>query len=162
MAVDRSFVEMNRAARERMRALAERLSDEELRRPVGEHWTVAIVFCHLAFWERRALQALDLSERDGAVNWPDLDIFVNDVSLPIWAAVPPRAATGIALETAEALDARLERCAEPLLEALYALSPRLVDRALHRNEHLDEAEGKEPSTDETDGADEEERMRDEG
>ncbi len=49
MTVDRSFVELNHAATDRMRALAAHLTDEELQRPVGEHWTVAIVFAHLAF-----------------------------------------------------------------------------------------------------------------
>ncbi len=49
MSVDRSFVELNRAATNRMRALAARLTDEEMQHPVGEHWTVAIVFAHLAF-----------------------------------------------------------------------------------------------------------------
>ena len=140
MPMDRSFVALNRAATERMRALAARLTDAQLQHPVGEHWTVAITLAHIAFWERRALQALDLTQHDGAVNWPDLDIFVNDVSLPLWAAVPPRAAAAIALETAEALDARLEAYPPALLQQLNDLSPRLVVRALHRNEHLDEVD----------------------
>ena len=140
MPMDRSFVELNRAATQRMRALTARLSDEQLQHRVGEHWTVAVALAHIAFWERRALHALDLTQRDGAVNWPDLDIFVNDVSLPLWAAVPPRAAAGIALETAAALDARLEAYPPALLQQLYDLSPRLVVRALHRNEHLDEVD----------------------
>ncbi len=37
MISDRSFVELNRASTERIRALAARLSDEELQHPVGEH-----------------------------------------------------------------------------------------------------------------------------
>ena len=53
MTLDRSFVELNHAATERLRALAARLSDEELQHPVGQHWTVAITLAHLAFWDRR-------------------------------------------------------------------------------------------------------------
>jgi hypothetical protein len=140
MPMDRSFVELNRAATGRLRALAERLSEDELRQPVGAHWTVAVAVCHIAFWERRALQALDLTERDGAVNWPELDLFVNDLSLPLWRAVPPREALRLALETADALDQRLEHYPPALLQQLYDLSPRLVVRALHRNEHLDEVD----------------------
>jgi hypothetical protein len=30
-------------------ALANRLSDEEMQTKVGEHWTVAVVFAHIAF-----------------------------------------------------------------------------------------------------------------
>src|SRR5262245_27558134 len=108
MPVDRSFITMNRAARERMRALAERLSEEELRRPVGQHWTVAIVYAHLSFLEQRALWVLETSLREERVVNPDWGIFVNDVSLPFWAALPPREAVRLALEAAEAVDARLE------------------------------------------------------
>jgi hypothetical protein len=64
MALDRSFIERNRTSTERIRVMGA-LSDEELRRPVGKHWTVAIVLAHLAFWDRRVLYALDKTEQDG-------------------------------------------------------------------------------------------------
>jgi Mycothiol maleylpyruvate isomerase N-terminal domain len=99
--VDRSFVDLNRASTQRMRALAARLSDDELQHPVGQHWTVAIVLAHLAFLDRRALWVLDATERAGTVVNSDYDIFINDLSLPLWAAVPPRAAARIAIETAD-------------------------------------------------------------
>lgn len=140
MAMDRSFVELNRASAQRIRALAARLSDGELQHPVGEHWTVAIVFAHLAFWDRRVMYVLDMTERDGKLFAPELDIFVNDLSLPLWAAVPPRVAAQIAIETAETLDKRLEDFAPALLEEIYAYNKRWVIRGLHRGEHLDEAE----------------------
>lgn len=138
--MDRSFVECNRASTERMRALAARLSDEELQRPVGQHWTVAIVFAHLAFWDRRVMYVLDMTARDGKVFIPQIDIFVNDLSLPLWAAIPPRAAARIAIETAETLDARLENYPPDLLGQVYEANERWVVRALHRGEHLGEAD----------------------
>lgn len=140
MTVDRSFVQLNRAATDRMRTLAARLTDEELLHPVGEHWTVAIVFAHLAFLDRRALYVLDATEREGRVVNPDYDIFVNDLSLPLWAAIPPRQAARLAIETAEALDKRLEAYPSDLLELIYAERKRYVFRTYHRTEHLDEAE----------------------
>jgi hypothetical protein len=82
MTLDRSFVELNRASTARIRALAVRLSDVELQHPVGQHWTVAIVFAHLAFWDRRVLYVLDMTERDGKLFIPEIGIFVNDLSLP--------------------------------------------------------------------------------
>jgi hypothetical protein len=139
MSVDRAFVERNRASTDRIRALA-RLSDAELKRPVGEHWTVAIALVHIAFWDRRILVILDRTEQDGRVIAPPPDTMVNDISLPIWAAVPPREAARLAVETAEALDQRLEALAPDVLEALYASNPRWVERAHHRGEHLDEVE----------------------
>jgi hypothetical protein len=140
MTYDRSFIELNRASSQRIRALAARLSDYDLQHPVGEHWTVAIVMAHLAFWDRRVLYVLDKTEQEGKVFIPEIDIFVNDLSLPLWAAIPPRAAAQIAIETAEALDQRLEGFPPDLLEQVYAANRRWVVRALHRDEHLDEAE----------------------
>jgi hypothetical protein len=140
MAPDRSFVELNRASTERIRALASRLSDAEMQRPVGQHWTAAIVLAHIAFWDRRVMYVLDMSERDNTLFIPEIDIFVNDLSLPLWAAIPPREAARIAIETAEALDRRLEGFSPALLEQLYAYNKRWVVRALHRGEHLDEVD----------------------
>ena len=140
MVFDQSFVELNRASTQRIRDLAARLSDAELQHPVGQHWTVAIVFAHLAFWDRRVLYVLDETERAEQLIVPQIDIFVNDLSLPLWAAIPPRDAARIAIETAEILDRRLETFAPALLEEIYNFNKRWVVRSLHRGEHLDEAE----------------------
>ena len=140
MTIDRSFVELNRASTDRIRTLANRLSEAEMQTPVGEHWTIAIVFAHLAFLDRRALYVLDATEQAGKVINPDFNIFVNDVALPLLAAIPPREATRICIETAEVLDQRLETYPTELLELIRAEYKRYVFRAYHRNEHLDEAE----------------------
>ena len=140
MTLDRSFIERNRASTERIRLMARRLSDEEMQHPVGEDWTVAIVFAHLAFWDRRVMYVLDVTEQDGKLFIPEIDIFVNDISLPLWAAIPPRLAARIAIATAETLDKRLEATSPALLEEIYTYNKRWVDRSLHRGEHLDEAE----------------------
>ena len=138
--MDRSFVELNRASTQRIRAMAESLSDEEMQTRVGEHWTVAIVMAHLAFWDRRVLFSLDRTERAGKLSPVELDITLNDLSLPLWAAIPPRDARRIAIETAEECDRRLEEFDPALLEEIYNYNKRWVIRALHRNEHLDEAD----------------------
>jgi len=140
MTMDRSFIVRNQASTERIRNMAARLSDDEMQHPVGEHWTVAIVMAHLAFWDRRVMYVLDMTERDGKLFIPEIDIFVNDLSLPLWAAIPPRLAANIAIETAETLDKRLETYSPALLEEIYTYNKRWVERSLHRGEHLDEAE----------------------
>jgi hypothetical protein len=140
MTLDRSFVERNRASTERIRALAARLTDEEMQHPVGEHWTVGIALAHLAWWDRRVMYVLDMTERDGKLFVPEIDIFVNDLSLPLWAAIPPRAAARIAIETAEELDRRLENYSPALLEEINDYNPRWVVRAMHRGAHLDEVD----------------------
>lgn len=140
MSIDRSFIEQNRRATERMRALSERLTDMQLQHAVGQHWTVAIVFAHLAMLDQRALYVLDATEREAKVVNPDWDIFVNDVVLPLMRAVPPRDAAHLAIQTALEIDGRLQTYPENLLELVLAERRRYVYRADHRNEHLDEAE----------------------
>ena len=140
MMQDRSFVELNRASTSRIRALVASLSDEEMQHRVGQHWTVAIVLAHLAFWDRRVMYVLDMTERDGKLFIPEIDIFVNDLSLPLWAAIPPREAARICIKTAETVDARLESFPPELLDEIYVYNKRWVVRALHRGEHLDEVD----------------------
>ncbi len=62
---------------------------------------------------------LDATEHDGKLVTPEIDIVVNDIALPLWAAIPPRRAAQLALETAEALDARLESLAPKLRDEIY-------------------------------------------
>jgi len=81
-----------------------------------------------------------MTEKNGKLFIPEIDVFVNDLSLPLWAAVPPREAARIAIETADFLDKRLEEYSPALLEEIYNYNKRWVIRALHRNEHLDEAD----------------------
>lgn len=139
MAFDPTYPELNRRSTQRMIDLAARLNDAELLTPVGEHWTVAIAYAHLAWWDRRVMYVLDRSARDRKLFIPEIDIFVNDLSLPLWAAIPPREAARIGIETAADLDRRLEAYDPVLLEEIYAYNPRWVVRALHRDQHLDEA-----------------------
>lgn len=140
MALDRSFVDVNRASTNRIRDLVARLTEQEMQQPVGEHWTVAVALAHLAFWDRRVTYVLDKTEKDGKLFIPNVDIVVNDLSLPLWAAIPPREAARIAIESAEALDSRLEAYSPTLLADIQASNRRWVSRGLHRNEHLDEVD----------------------
>ena len=140
MATDRSFVERNRAATNRLRTLVASLSDDQMQQAVGEHWTVSVALAHLAFWDGRVLATLDVSEKAGKLTPPDIDIIVNDISLPLWKVIPPRAAARVAIETAEKLDQRLEGLSQDWVEQVAAFNMRYLVRALHRNEHLDEVD----------------------
>ena len=140
MTLDQTYIEQNRASTERIRALITRLSEEEMQTKVGEHWTVAIALAHLAWWDRRVMYVLDMTEKDQKLFVPEIDIFVNDLSLPLWAVIPPRDAARICIETSETLDKRLEEYSPELLEEIYNYNKRWVVRALHRNEHLNEVD----------------------
>ena len=140
MTLDTTYIEQNRASTERIRALAGRLSDDEMQTKVGEHWTVAIALAYLAWWDRRVLYVLDMTARAGKLFVPEIDIFVNDLSLPLWAVIPPRDAARICIETSQMLDKQLEEYSPALLEEIFNYNKRWVVRALHRNEHLDEVD----------------------
>jgi len=49
MPLDPTYKEQNHASNERIHALAERLTEAEMQTRVGEHWTVSIVFAHIAW-----------------------------------------------------------------------------------------------------------------
>ena len=138
MPLDSTFIDRNRVSTDRIREFA-RLADAKMRTRVGEHWTVSILLAHLAFWDRRVMYVLDRSEQEGKLFIPEVGIEVNDLSLPLWAAIPPAEAARLAVESAETLDRRLELYPPHLLEEIYAYNKRWVDRSLHRNEHLNEA-----------------------
>ncbi len=137
--MDRSFVEFNQASTERIRRVGA-LSEKDLQHPVGQHWTVAITLAHLGFWDRRVIYVLDMTERDKKLFIPEIDVYVNDLFLPFWAAIPPREAARLGIEAAEAVDKRLAAFPEDLLEEVLNYNRRWVYRGLHRNGHLDEAE----------------------
>ena len=140
MPIDFTYKDLNHASTERIKKLAATLTDEEMHTRVGEHWTVSMALAHLAFWDRRVLCVLDMTAKEGKLSTPQIDIVVNDLSLPFWAAIPPREAARIAVETSEELDKRLEDYPQDLLEEIYNFNQRWIIRSLHRNQHLDEVD----------------------
>jgi len=146
MPIDRSYVEENRRELARLRALVDRLSDQELARPMPAGWTVAAVLAHLAFWDQRIVTLVDRWGPDGrgaaprafdeaAVDW------INDAGKPLCLGLSPRGAARLAVDAAEAADRRVAALTEDLLAANEAAGrPISVRRAEHRREHLDEIE----------------------
>src|SRR5207237_8476009 len=62
MPADHAYVERNTHERERLRSLVARLTDDDLRRPVTDRWTVADMLGHVAFWDARALSLAEKLE----------------------------------------------------------------------------------------------------
>jgi hypothetical protein len=137
---DRSFVGDNHISSTRMRNLSLSLTDEQLRLPIGNMWTIYSVFAHIAFWDLRVMQILEKTEQKGELVAPEIDVAANDILNTLFLAIPPRLASQIAFQTAEALDAMLESFPENLLEQIHSRQKRWVFRALHRNAHLDRIE----------------------
>lgn len=137
-------MEENARELDRLRALVERLTDDELRSQVNEHWTVAGVLGHIAFWDGRALAlasklegGIPLSTSDDEPE--DVD-WINDATRPLIHAVAPREAAQLAVLIAEETDQKVASLPADRLFPNDATSPVNALRATHRAEHLDQIE----------------------
>lgn len=139
--MDRPFVEENAKERERLISLVARLTDEELRLPLGDGWTIAVALAHLAFWDQRSLLLMRKWKKSGVELSPiDIDL-TNDALLPLWLALPPRAAAELAASSAEAIDRELEEAAPEMIAAIESLGEKFrLYRSMHRKLHLDRIE----------------------
>ncbi len=111
MTVDRSYVALNDALRQRLSALVRRL------------------------WEREGVAAVPPPLDHGAVDW------INDATKPLLLALPPRRAAELAVAIAEAVDREVAALPDELVARNAAAgNPVNLLRAEHRREHLDEIE----------------------
>jgi hypothetical protein len=138
------YVVENRRELERMRTLAEGLSEGNLRLPVNEFWTVAGVFGHIAFWDARILALAGKVDRgepftESDTEPEDVD-WINDASRPLIHAVPPAELVPLALQIAQDTDERVAALPPDRMWPQDPNSPIYCVRASHRGEHLDEVE----------------------
>jgi Mycothiol maleylpyruvate isomerase N-terminal domain len=144
MSQDRPYVQENARELERMRALVERLGDEDLRSPVYDRWTVADVLGHIAFWDARALTLAEKLERDvpfsPSDDEPEDVDWINDSAHPFIHALDPRRATELSLRLAEETDAKVATLPPDRMSPADPTSPLNALRASHRGEHLDDIE----------------------
>ncbi len=140
----------NHAAVDRLRALGARLSDEQLTRLIDPPWTAAALFAHVAFWDRfvhaRWLLAANTGSRIPLPFDDALLELINDASLQQWAVIPPRTAVQDCLAAAAEIDALIGSLeGDVVSEVMQERRERLVDRSLHRGEHLNTIETAFPS-----------------
>jgi hypothetical protein len=132
----------NRAARERLGALIARVGERDV--ALDDGWTAAALLAHLAFWDRLAAARLEryLREREPPVSASDaVTELTNAAAMGQWKDTPVRVAAKQAREAAAAADRVIETLPADALAALAALGrPHLLDRSLHRKEHLDQIE----------------------
>jgi hypothetical protein len=142
--------ERNRSTTGRLRALAGRLSDDDLAFLLDPPWTTSALFAHIAFWDRFVLGRWTRAGTSGS-RLPDrLDDtpqdLINDAALPAWLAMPARIAVAECLASADAIDDLLSAVAPDVIEELVTTGrERLVDRSLHRGDHLRALEAAFPS-----------------
>lgn len=132
----------NRASRDRLAAVIARLGDRSISLPGG--WTAAALLAHLAFWDGLGAARLEKYLRDRKpmeFGSDALTEFINAAGLAQWTATPLRAAGTLATDAAAKIDRLIEGVPKDAFDAIRALNtPRVLDRSLHRKEHLDEIE----------------------
>jgi hypothetical protein len=138
--MDRPFIAENTKERERLSSLVERLTDEELRLPLGDDWTIAVALAHLSFWDQRSLVLVRKWKKSGVVEPSPIDIDVtNDSLLSTWLAIPLRAAANLAVSTAEEIDRELEEASPDLITKIESLGEKFrLYRSIHRKLHVDQ------------------------
>ena len=134
------FVQENEASRRELQALTASLTEADLARDLGNGWTVSTVLCHLAFWDRLVLRRVREWQRSGfeAVRLaPSAVDSINEAAREVSRAVPGREAARMALESAEEVDALVERLSADLIDKIDAAGfERTLRRSIHRREHL--------------------------
>jgi hypothetical protein len=143
---DRAHDRRNAESRERLTRLVERLDAPALRRQMGQHWTIAAGLLHLSFWDRFTLERWADAEREGLATPRVVDEFaedlINDTLTPILLAGSVEHAGALVLEAAQAVDDYIGGLPEATLEQVGSEGrPRLIDRSIHRHEHVEEIEG---------------------
>ena len=139
--MDRPFIAENAKERERLRSLVENLTDEQLGMPLGNGWTIAAAFAHLAFWDQRSLFLMRKWKKSGVEPSPiDIDI-TNDSLLSQWLAIPCRDAARLAISSAEAIDRELAEASSDFIAEIESLGENFrLYRSIHRKLHLDQIE----------------------
>lgn len=131
----------NETSRARMKALAARLTDEQLATPMANDWTVSAYLAHIAFFDRRALELAGKFKTAADVYESPLDVHIlNDALLPQWRLIESRAAATDALAAAAAVDAAIAALPDDIVARIKETDAVSLNRATHRKTHLDEIE----------------------
>jgi hypothetical protein len=130
----------NRKSTERMQLILNGLSEKELSRTIGNNWSISTTLAHLAFWDQRVIHVIETAKKNHVLNAPLFDDQLNDILAPILDAIPPAEAARMAVNIAGTLDGLLEECPPELINQMMTVNNRLVERSLHRNDHLAEIE----------------------
>jgi hypothetical protein len=140
--VDRSFVERNEASRDRLTRAIAGLSLEDLERADGDGWSVRVLLAHLAFWDR--LVAARWRDAARTVRTTPLDIpnelgdLINDAAAAGWDAIATARAPELARDAAAEVDDLIRALPDGAVAAVLEEGrPRLLDRSIHRSQHLD-------------------------
>jgi hypothetical protein len=139
------YAQSNDESRRRLESLARRLTDTDLALSTDYGWTVSALLAHLAFWDQRVLVILRRWKENGFDPSPVDSNAVNDALRVVCEQLDPRTALNLCLVSAEAVDAELATLTPEFVKQIeeHAAATETVfrmNRALHRNGHVDDIE----------------------
>ncbi len=136
------YITSNNRERERLIALVNRLTDNELSLVLyKEGWTIAAALAHIAFWDMRRIVLLQKWQKEGVTASPSDDDVFNDTILPFLLKIDPREAARTAAANATILDKQLAQLPPGMIADIEALGDKhALNRGLHRKMHLDDIE----------------------
>ncbi len=137
--IDSSILQNNAEQLARLESLE--LGPEDLKKNLGEDWTVSVALAHLAFWDRRAVGLL--RQWDGEGRMPDSvhEDPLNDALLDEWLAIEPARSYELAVDAAHKVNAAVEALDGSKAKTLIETGNRfMLARGEHRREHLDQIE----------------------
>lgn len=142
MPYDPILISQNNISRERLRDLLDRLADSQYNIQLDTTWTIGAALAHIALFDRRAIEILELWERQGVTPSPNDPDIINAALLPFLRELPPTAIKKLAMESAETLDAKLVALPDDVIEQFVSVGdhPFNLSRAKHRNEHFEQIE----------------------
>ncbi len=131
----------NATERQRLFELTAKWTETDLTCQLANDWSVATKLAHLAFWDQYYLALFEQWERDCITpSAADVDA-INAAVRFLSRAIPPRTVVELVRAAAEAIDRKLETISPNLEAAIEATGRvRLLRRAMHRREHLDQIE----------------------
>jgi hypothetical protein len=148
---DRSYVERNEESRRRLRSVVAGLTAADLGRvpaPTEEgSWTIGQILGHLAFWDRFRASLWRSAQAAGPDRAPvdlpsDFSEKINLGLSSLIAAFASDSGDGLLREVvaaAEEVDSVIAGLpAEAPIAAILADHPSLLDRSMHRNQHVDQ------------------------
>jgi hypothetical protein len=136
-----AYTTENEIERQRLWELTARLTEEDFSRPLPNGWTVATKLAHLAFWDMYDATCIEGWERTGfAASRVNVDA-INEAVRASSREIPNESVVQLVRDAAEAIDRKVELLSPELASAIDAGgSARILHRALHRREHLDQIE----------------------
>jgi hypothetical protein len=142
--MDKRIVADNDATRASLQSLIGTLAEQDFDRDMGEGWTVATAFAHLAFWDRRRKLLFERWQAGDVVPADMPDWFsdtLNDALVDEWRAIPRHEAARLAIEAATAIDAMIAALDDQVTGEIVARGETWrLTRSNHRREHIEQIE----------------------